>query len=407
MIYNSTKSSRMRIESKIIIASLLVLSIFCNSGCMRALAKRSNTSSALVGTYYGGNKSVLILKNDGNADYYYSGQNDVKHSNRWSVNNNEITVNLSWMFCTVKGTIESDPTSFVLVGASELDDALWDDERFTKISDSTNAMTKDECDAFIADNSGTADYMMVDFHGLSVPVPGDFVATLSDSDDLQGYFNESDNAGIFLGYFPVASVLGEGEFIVAAESSIAQIATMFNPSEVVSMTNTTLGSYAAKEYEITGSFQNDNANIKGMMINYSEHGFVMLIMCVYKDDAAFVLDDYNYAVSYLRTNGPVGGSASNSSNSSTSSTDVRTVLDQYETFMNEYVDFMRTYSNADSEQMLSMMDDYSELMDEYVQMEQMISNLDVDSMSPEDYAYYIEVTTRVEQNLLTLYSTSS
>ena len=396
---------------RILVASMITTSVILTSGCVSALAKRGSSENNMVGTYYGGNKSVLILKADGDADYYYSGQNDVKHSNRWSVSNNEITINLSWMFCTVKGTIESDPTSFVLVGASNLDDVLWDDERFTKVSDSTSAMTKDDCDVFIAENSGSMasaeDYQIIDFHGVSVPVPQSFTLMQNNSANMQWYSDSTGYACYALGYIPTNHTLGDGEFGVATNTSVDSFSSLLGQSEIVYTTNTTVGEYAAKEFEIAGVYQNTNAHLKGDFINYSQHGFVMYVMCVYTDDTTYVLDNLDYTISYMQTHGPNDGDGTDSSQTESSSTNIREVLDQYELFMNDYIDFMRNYSNASPDQMLAMTNDYVEMMSELAEMQQMIDDLDVDSMTPEDYAYYIEVTTRVEQNLLSLYSSST
>ena len=201
--------------------------------------------------------------------------------------------------------------------------------------------------------------------------------------------------------------MGDGEFGVATNTAVDSFASLFEQSEVVSTTNATVGEYAAKEFEIACIYQNTNAHLKGDFINYSQHGFVMYVMCIYTDDATYVLDHLSYSISYLETHGPGGGSGSVSSNNNTSSTNVREVLDQYELFMNDYIDFMRTYSSATPDQMLAMTNDYVELMAELAEMEQMVNDLDVDSMSAEDYAYYVEVMARVEQNLLSLYSSDN
>lgn len=77
--------------------------------------------------------------------------------------------------------------------------------------------------------------------------------------------------------------------------------------------------------------------------------------------------------------------------------DLKKVLDGYEKFVNEYVDFMKEYTDNPSLEAVAkygkMMSDYAKHMDE-------IDDIDEDELSDEDYAYYIDVTARVSKKLL-------
>ncbi len=78
---------------------------------------------------------------------------------------------------------------------------------------------------------------------------------------------------------------------------------------------------------------------------------------------------------------------------STSSTDFRAFLDTYEDFMNEYVDFMVSYK--DSGDTASMLAEYSDMMARYADMAEQLEDIEEDSLSADDYAYYMEVMGRV------------
>lgn len=420
---------------------------FLFGGCLSSVARLARANApvaettadpkvALYGTYYGHNGSVLILKDDGNADYFYSGQSDVKHSNTWSLSDNEITINMSWLFCTVKGTVESDPVAFVLVGNSDLDDVLWDDERFEKTSDSTLAMTKAECESFITDHqtvdqgnvsnstpvevteatgalgeystwydASALDVDLVSVGNLSLPVPSDM--TLVDSSynsgvELLAY--TGNNKAYALGYVETSYTLSSEEFNEIGESFMDGFIQGLGVSAVTYDHPCLVGGYSAIEYTATASNGWSTVTIKSMIIDHSSEGYILLICAGYPSTASNVFHCYNYAISILQGDATiVAGDTPTAQTAASGSSNVRDVLDQYETFMNEYVAFMRTYNNATPDQMLEMMDDYLDLLDEYLEMEAMLANLDVSTMSDEDYAYYLEVTARVTENLMTLY----
>lgn len=82
---------------------------------------------------------------------------------------------------------------------------------------------------------------------------------------------------------------------------------------------------------------------------------------------------------------------------SASSTDFRAFLDTYEDFMNEYVDFMVSYK--ESGDTASMLAEYSDMMARYADMAEQLEDIDEDSLSADDYAYYMEVMGRVTARL--------
>ena len=92
----------------------------------------------------------------------------------------------------------------------------------------------------------------------------------------------------------------------------------------------------------------------------------------------------------------VSGSGAASSSGS-SSTDFRTLMDNYESFMNEYVDFMVAYNNSGDTS--AMFSEYADMMARYADMAEQIDDIDEDSLSADDYAYYTEVMGRVAARL--------
>ena len=82
--------------------------------------------------------------------------------------------------------------------------------------------------------------------------------------------------------------------------------------------------------------------------------------------------------------------------------DLKAFLDSYEKFMDEYVDFMQKYMANPTD--LTLLGEYADMLQKYSDFEEKIDKYDSDEMSTADAAYYLEVTTRVTQKMLTIYS---
>lgn len=89
--------------------------------------------------------------------------------------------------------------------------------------------------------------------------------------------------------------------------------------------------------------------------------------------------------------------SSSSNNSSSSDMSFRKAMDDYESFMNRYVDFMKKYKN--SSDVTSMLAEYSTMMQDYAKFADSIKGYNQDNLSASDWAYYLEVTTRVTKKL--------
>ena len=82
--------------------------------------------------------------------------------------------------------------------------------------------------------------------------------------------------------------------------------------------------------------------------------------------------------------------------------EVREFLDSYEAFMDEYVEFMRRYMKADASAMVSMMGDHYDILARDTDFADKIEAMDESELNSAELAYYLEVTGRVSQKLLTV-----
>ena len=80
--------------------------------------------------------------------------------------------------------------------------------------------------------------------------------------------------------------------------------------------------------------------------------------------------------------------------------DFKAAMDSYETFMNEYVDFMKKFDNNSSD--LSLLAEYADYMSKYSEFVEDFEKWDDEEMNAAETAYYIDVQARVSKKLLEL-----
>lgn len=92
-----------------------------------------------------------------------------------------------------------------------------------------------------------------------------------------------------------------------------------------------------------------------------------------------------------------GKSISSQENDSTVTPEFKEAMDSYEKFFDEYVSFMKKYTN--SSDTTAMLSDYAKYMQRYSDCMQKLDAIDTDTLSTADMAYYMEVTGRIYQKL--------
>lgn len=73
------------------------------------------------------------------------------------------------------------------------------------------------------------------------------------------------------------------------------------------------------------------------------------------------------------------------------------MMDSYEAFFDEYIDFMKKYKDNPSD--LSLISEYTEYLSKYSDYMSKLSAVDTDSLSAADLAYYTEVNARITKKL--------
>ena len=75
------------------------------------------------------------------------------------------------------------------------------------------------------------------------------------------------------------------------------------------------------------------------------------------------------------------------------------MMDGYEAFFDEYIEFMQAYQQTDGNS-VEMLAKYADFMSQYAQTMEQMDQVGEEEMSNEELLYYTEVTTRISQKLL-------
>lgn len=81
------------------------------------------------------------------------------------------------------------------------------------------------------------------------------------------------------------------------------------------------------------------------------------------------------------------------------SPEFKEAMDSYEAFFDEYCNFMKKYSNADSTAQMSMLTDYINYMAKYIDMMEKLGSIE-NNLSEKEALYYAEVTARIYKKLM-------
>ena len=141
-------------------------------------------------------------------------------------------------------------------------------------------------------------------------------------------------------------------------------------------------------------------NAEGVSLRVEYRGFnTMVVRVDAPDDAEAAPEPESTAPEAEAPTTPEAEVPATPESSAGGSSDFRATMDAYEAFMNEYCDFMETYS-SDSSNVVCMALDYADMMSRYSDMTEQIDAIDENSLSADDLAYYTEVMGRVNARLL-------
>ena len=77
----------------------------------------------------------------------------------------------------------------------------------------------------------------------------------------------------------------------------------------------------------------------------------------------------------------------------------KAMMDSYEAFFDEYIEFMNAYANADSMEILNMLENYTTYLEQYTETMSKLGEIDQGELSAADALYYTEVTMRIYEKM--------
>lgn len=80
--------------------------------------------------------------------------------------------------------------------------------------------------------------------------------------------------------------------------------------------------------------------------------------------------------------------------------EVKKAIDSYESFMNNYIDFMKKYSESDDA--VSMANDYAEYMEKYTKVVKDFDALKDNDLNDSELKYYLEVQNKINTDLISI-----
>lgn len=142
----------------------------------------------------------------------------------------------------------------------------------------------------------------------------------------------------------------------------------------------------------------ENCKAKGFTIDYNKQE---------KNYSAKNSEGYRLSLQYLGFNTvdiliqvPSENKPSNNSNNTDDiRKDFKEAMDKYETFIDEYVAFMKKYKNSNGAD-LNLINDYTKYLEKYTEMLESFEKWESSDMTTKEAAYYLEVQTRVSKKLL-------
>lgn len=219
--------------------------------------------------------------------------------------------------------------------------------------------------------------------------------------DPLAYYNSMDEVLTYLGENFDNMFIDLGVNDIQSQGEISYYLTSINNNRALVVTCPYVDKYDLENRYVRYTF----------VYNKYNYSFIIVGLDEVENASKSYLKEYNKLVNSIKISDVVSGIDYYESGAKptigiagTGSTSVDTslkeVLDEYEAFVDTYVDFMEKY-NADSTD-LTMLSDYFIMLEQMATLAEKVENLDEDSLTGADYVYYIEVMTRCNDKLMSV-----
>ncbi|MBE5854782.1 MAG: hypothetical protein E7297_05375 [Lachnospiraceae bacterium] len=157
----------------------------------------------------------------------------------------------------------------------------------------------------------------------------------------------------------------------------------------------------ARSYTCKGVKGSLNIIIREVYINLDSSDKAVTVIGIAKDSGTFN-QEFDSVISSASL---VTDEKDNDSSSTNVDKDLKNFLDEYEKYVDKYCDFMKKYYENPGD--LTLLADYSDMVNQLSEYETALEKYDSSTMSTEDAAYYLEVTTRCTNKMANVLSNVS
>lgn len=150
--------------------------------------------------------------------------------------------------------------------------------------------------------------------------------------------------------------------------------------------------------EIEGSGRTDCYNKSVIVTDYSYYRYNNSVSIYYGEKKTEEQQNTNQEQEQeqVKAEGSSSNSSDSSNNSSSSTSSWRQVMDGYEAWVNDYVDFMVKYKNSSNK--TAMMSDYTRLLNEMTEWLRKIDSIK-DDITTSDMVEYMQILNRINQKI--------
>lgn len=252
----------------------------------------------------------------------------------------------------------------------------------------------------------------VSYGTVSMTIPAKYLAKVDEAGDQDTYSTRRGEAAIAVS--PVDRSFSDAEFEAFSGEINTVIKEALSEKFTITGTNALEQKWVAGHYcqffRCAGEVDGGRVICKTVFINNITPQRSIILANIYDEkvdekygnDFDEVVKSMRSGSTYISSGGGDNGiSGSGETVFSTGGVDpqLKAALDEYEAFIDEYVSFMKKYQ-SDPGNALGMIADYSGMLARLAEFTEKIDRYDTGEMSAADYAYYIEVVTRVEKKML-------
>ena len=407
--------------------SLLALLILTLTACESPVPQDSNAAkeneaftSSLCGTYIGKNGSVLTLFEDGFGDYYYM-QSGFMDRCSWSYENETLTVVYNG-YDLIAPIAASSAFRYTLSAADE--DSRWVREEFFKVSNEMPKRSVEDCRQLLRDTLKQSEMDNFDSslnqqytigNNSTVEIPFYWNEDKSQNGRFVAEEYDSEICVALLQFFSSSADISNDDFNdIAAdmwndafESNETPYVITAEPHKIYA------GDYVGIQGTCKVSTEEFPLYVTVAIINLPHSKEIYTFNLITTENTIFKYDsDFNKILASIapaadattspdntvpvdEKSAPDGGSAETPSGITP---ELKEFLDSYEACVDRYIAFMEKYQNSGYS--YSMMSDYLAILEEYNTFVEKADAYNESTMSREDLAYYVEVTSRISQKLI-------